>query len=184
MRATSGRLTADDLFRLPDDGYRYELVNGELRQMTPSGFEHGAVVASLTAPLALHVKARRLGVVCGAETGFLISRDPDTVLAPDVAFVRRERIPTSGRPATFWAGPPDLAVEVLSPGDTVFAVEEKVAAWLRAGTLVVWVVNPKSRTVTIHRADSPARTLREDDTLEDEDLVAGLRLPIADIFAP
>ncbi len=108
------RMTADELFLLPDDGYRYALVGGELQRMSPAGFDHGAVIMNMAAPLTRHVKAERLGVVCGAETGFVLARRPDTVLAPDVAFVRRERIPSAGRPRTFWEGPPDLAVEVRS----------------------------------------------------------------------
>ena len=94
-------VTADELFRMPDDGYRYALVSGELQRITSAGFDHGAVTMNLAAPLARHVKTGRLGVVCGAETGFVLERRPDTVLAPDIAFVRRERIPASGRPRTF-----------------------------------------------------------------------------------
>ena len=127
-------VTADELFRMPEDGYRYALVRGGLLRMTPAGFDHGAVIMNLAVPLGQHVKTGRLGVVCGAETGFVLERRPDTVLAPDIAFVRRERIPAAGRPRTFWDGPPDLAVEVRSPGDTRKEVAEKVAAWLASGT--------------------------------------------------
>lgn len=180
----SGRaMTADELFRLPDDNCRYALVGGELKRMTPAGFNHGAVVANLTAPLAHHVKARRLGVVCGAETGFVLARNPDTVLAPDVAFVRRERIPTSGRPATFWDGAPDLAAEVLSPGDTRTEVDEKVTAWLSAGTRVVWVVDPEDRSVAIYEAGQEPRHLVESDTLDGGALMPDFQLPVSDVFA-
>jgi Uma2 family endonuclease len=151
--------------------------------MTPAGFDHGVVAMNLGAPLGQHVRAHRLGVVCGAETGFVLARDPDTVLAPDLAVVRQERLPQSGRPTTFWNGAPDLAVEVLSPSDTIFAVEEKVAAWLAAGTSLVWVVNPRSRAVTVHRPGRPPRTLLESETLDGEDVVPGFRLPVAEIFA-
>jgi Uma2 family endonuclease len=124
------RITADQLFGMKDDGFRYELVNGELRKMTPSGFNHGKVVARLTAPLTLHVEANRLWAVLGAETGFKLTSDPDTVRAPDIAFVKRERILASGETEKFWPGPPDLAVEVLSLSDTVYEVEDKVTSWL------------------------------------------------------
>lgn len=176
-------VTADELFRLPDDGYRYELVKGELRKMTPAGFDHGAIIMNLGAPLSAHVRSNNLGVVCGAETGFRLASDPDTVRAPDIAFVRRDRIPASGRPVGFWPGAPDVAVEVLSPGDTVFEVDQKVAAWLTAGATAVWVVNPQRRTVTVHRATGAPRTLSEQDTLDGEDIVPGFRLSVADVFA-
>ena len=159
MSLTGRAITADEVFHLPDDDYRYELVQGEVRKMSPAGFDHGVIVANLTGPLRQHVKSHGLGVVCGAETGFKLASDPDTVRAPDVAFVRRERIPASGLPTGFWPGAPDLAVEVLSPGDTLSEVDEKVAAWLSAGTAAVWVVNLSRRTVSIHRAGATARIL-------------------------
>lgn len=182
-RVTNRQVTAAELLRLPDDGFRHELVRGELRKMTPAGFAHGAIVANMTGPLMLHVKAHALGVVCGAETGSRIGSDPDTVLAPDVAFVRRDRLPPSGLPAGYWPGAPDLAVEVLSPSDTVFEVDEKVAAWLEAGTVAVWVANPQRRVVTIHRSAAAPRILSEADTLTGDDVVAGFQMLVADIFA-
>src|SRR5438093_9181379 len=100
---------------MPDDGYRYELVKGELKKMTPAGSKHGVVIVNLTLPLAEHVRANQLGIVLGVETGFKIASEPDTVRASDLAFIRRDCIPPTGIPKTFWPGPPDLAVEVLSP---------------------------------------------------------------------
>ena len=182
-RLTDRLVTAEELFRLPNDGLRYELVNGELREMTPTGFGHGVIVVNVTLPLAQHVKTRGLGVVCGAETGFRIGSNPDTVRAPDVAFVGRDRLPPSGLPAGYWQGAPDLAVEVLSPSDTVFEVDAKVTAWLEAGTRAVWVVNPQRRVVTIHRAGEAPRTLSEGETLTGDDVVAGFQMPVAEIFA-
>ena len=176
-------VTADELLRMPDDGYRYALVGGELQRMTPAGFDHGAVIMNLAAPLARHVKDGRLGVVCGAETGFVLARQPDTVLAPDIAFVRRERIPAAGRPRTFWDGPPDLAVEVRSPGDSRREVAEKVAAWLTSGTLAVWAVDPSDASVTIHLPHRTPRRLAEPDTLDGAPLLPGFRLPVREIFA-
>ena len=178
----SKAMTADELFRLPHDNCRYALVAGELRRMSPAGFRHGAVVVNVTVPLARHVKTHDMGVVCGAETGFVLARNPDTVLAPDVAFVRRERIPASGGPATFWEGAPDLAVEVVSPGDTRREVVEKVTAWLAAGARV-WVVDPKDRSVRIHEPGRAPRRLGMSDTLDGAPLLPDLRIPVADIFA-
>ncbi len=176
------RMTADELFLLPDDGYRYALVGGELQRMSPAGFDHGAVIMNMAAPLTRHVKAERLGVVCGAETGFVLARRPDTVLAPDVAFVRRERIPSAGRPRTFWEGPPDLAVEVRSPGDTRREVADKTAAWLASGTLAVWVVDPSDASVTIHLPRQDPRRLEETDILDGAPLLPGFRLPVVEVF--
>ncbi len=175
-------VTADELFRLTGDHRRYALVRGELLRMTPAGFAHGAVVANLTAPLAQHVKAHRRGIVCGAETGFVLARDPDTVLAPDAAFVRRERIPAAGAPATFWNGAPDLAVEVVSPGDTRPQVASKVDAWLAAGARVVWVADPRDESVTVHQGDRAPQRLTAADTLNGAPLLPGFRLRVADVF--
>ena len=180
----SGRvMTAEELFRLPDDNCRYALVGGELQRMTPAGFDHGAVIVNLTTPLAQHVKARRLGVVCGAETGFVLARNPDTVLAPDIAFVRRQRIPPAGRTTFFWDGAPDLAVEVTSPGDTRPEVAGKVTAWLAAGTRVVWVVDTKDASVTIHERGRAARRLADSDMLDGGPLLPEFSLPVREIFA-
>ena len=176
-------VTADALFRLTGDHRRYALVRGELLRMTPAGFAHGAVVVNLTAPLAQHVRDHRRGLVCGAETGFVLATDPDTVLAPDIGFVRRERIPASGPPATFWAGAPDLAVEVVSPGDTRPQVASKVDAWLAAGARVVWVADPRDSSVTIHERDHAPQHLTAADILNGAPLLPDFRLPVADVFA-
>ena len=150
--------------------------------MAAAGFRHGAVIMNVAVPLGHHVKAHGLGVVCGAETGFVLARDPDTVLDPDVAFVRRERIPASGLPATFWEGAPDLAVEVTSPGDTRREVADKVASWLAAGTRLVWVVDSKRASVTIHEPALTPRRLAGADVLDGAPLFFGFRRPVADIF--
>ena len=182
MSTTVQLVTADELFLMPRDGFRYELVKGELRKMSPSGSEHGAIVVNITLPLAQHVKANNLGVCFGAETGFKIASAPDTVRAPDLAFVSRERIPESGITKKFWQGAPDLAVEVLSPGDTVYELEEKVQQWLAAGTKAVWVLNPKRRGVSVYRSMSDVTLLAESDELDGGDVVPGFRCKVADFF--
>lgn len=183
MSTTIQPTTAEELLRMPKDGFRYELVKGELKKMSPAGIEHGAVAVNLTIILGQHVKANQLGIVCAAETGFKIATDPDTVLAPDISFVRRERIPESGLPKAFWPGAPDLAVEVVSPGDARKEVAKKAEDWLEAGASAVWVVNPKQRTVTVHRPQAEANTLGEDDELDGQDVVPGFRCRVAEIFA-
>ena len=179
---TLQRSTASELFEMPDDGFRYELVRGELRRMSPSGSEHGAIVVNITGLLWQHVKSKRLGVCFGAETGFKIESDPDTVRAPDVAFIRRERIPEGGITKKFWPGAPDLAVEVLSPGDTRAEVEEKVEDWLQAGALAVWVINPKRRSVSVYRPANEVTHLSEADELDGGGVVHGFRCKVSEIF--
>ncbi|HEX7998423.1 MAG TPA: Uma2 family endonuclease [Pyrinomonadaceae bacterium] len=183
MSTITQSVTAEELLKMPKDGFRYELVKGELKKMSPAGFEHGAVGMTLAMLLAQYVKANNLGVVCLAETGFKIASDPDTVLAPDAAFVRRERLPASGLPKAFWPGAPDLAVEVVSPGDTAKEVAGKVEQWLAAGASAVWVVNPKRLTVTIHRPQIEALTLSEADELDGQDVAPGFRCRVSEIFA-
>ncbi len=176
-------MTAEELLRLPNEPVRHELIRGELITMTPAGFGHGALVLRIAGPLWQHVESNRLGLVLAAETGFRLESQPDTVRAPDVSFVRRERVPEGSLPTTFFAGAPDLAVEVLSPDDRVFEVEQKIADWLAAGAAAVWVVNPKTRTVTVHRPGAAIETLSVHDTLGGADVVPGFRLPVADVFA-
>ena len=184
MSATLTRpVTADELLAMPDDGNRYELVKGELIKMAPTGDEHGQVTVELTTPLHLHIKKHNLGRVYAAETGFKIKSDPDTVRAPDIAFVRRERVEASGMLQGFRAGAPDLAVEVTSPGDTFSEVEGKVSEWLQAGARMVWVVSPKLHTVTVYRSLTDIVTLTEKDTLDGGDVIPGFAMKIADIFA-
>jgi len=182
--ATTGRrlLSADDLLRLPDDGLRHELVRGELRTMSPGSRPHGRIAMKLGWPLAQYVEAHALGEVYAAETGFKLAEDPDTVRAPDVSFVRRERLAGMADEG-FLAGAPDLAVEVLSPGDRPAEVAKKVADWLTYGAALVWVVNPRRRNVTEHRPGQPARVLDENDVLDGADVVPGWRLSVRALFA-
>jgi Uma2 family endonuclease len=161
---------------------RCELVRGELVMMTPAGFEHGRIVISLSTPLASFVKGQSLGVVTGAETGFQIARDPDTVRAPDVAFIRAERVPPSPLMG-FFPGAPDLAVEVVSPSDRATELLSKVQNWLEAGCRAVWVIDPLQRTVSIYRTDKPMAILHASDVLSGDDVVPGFSVPVAEIFA-
>ena len=150
--------------------------------MSPGSFRHGAVIANISGPLIQFVKAHRLGVVVGAETGFKLASDPDTVLGPDVAFVLKKRIPAKGIEKGFFPGPPDLAVEVMSPSDTAEEVEEKVRIYLDAGPRMVLVANPKLRTLTVYRSLKKIRILTSADTFDGDDLIPGFRIPVAEIF--
>jgi Uma2 family endonuclease len=180
MTTTLQRSTASELFEMPDDGFRYELVKGELRKMSPAGGEHGAVVWNLSLLLGPHIKV--IGQGFGAETGFKIASNPDTVRAADIAFVRRARIPEGGIPKNFWELAPDLVVEVLSPGDTYSEVQEKVEDWLKAGVRAVWVVDSKRRCVTVYRSMTDVTRLSEGDELDGGDVVPGFRCKVSEIF--
>jgi Uma2 family endonuclease len=169
-------MTADELLQLPDDGLRHELVRGELRTMSPSGAEHGSVAAEIIASLAAHVKAHKLGKVYASECGFRIERNPDTVRAPDAAFVRQERVVRTPR---FFDGPPDVAFEVISPNDGYSEIEEKTLDWLRSGVKVVVIVDPRTRSARVHR---PRGTESVSEVIEIDDVIPGWRLPLRDIF--
>ena len=175
-------MTADELLRLPGDGRRHELVRGELRTMPPAGFEHGDLSTEFGAPLRDHVMNHDLGRVVIGDVGFRLAADPDTVRAPDVAFVRRERLLEAGRVPGYWPGAPDLVVEVVSPNDLYTEVDEKVAEWLEHGTRLVFVVNPRRRAVAVHRPRQPVRILTVDDTLDGEDVAPGWTLPVRELF--
>jgi len=182
FRLNSEPMTAEELLSLPNDGYRYELVKGELRKTPPADFEHGVRGIELTWRLAQYVRINELGRVTAAETGFKIAIDPDTVRAPDIGFVRADRITEKELPKGYFPGPPDLAVEVVSPNDTFPEVEDKVMEWLMAGCAMVWVVNPGRRTVTIYRSFTDIRILTEDDVLDGAEVIPGFQCIIADLF--
>ena len=181
MTTTTNPTTAEELLAMPDDGFRYELVRGELRKMAPTGQTHGEYALSIGASLRAHVKSNKLGKAYGGETGFKLETGPDHVRAPDAAFVSNERLSEIGESDGFAEGPPSLAVEVVSPGDRYTYVEDKVADWLDHGTLAVVVVNPRRRTVNVYRSGSQV-ALGEADVLAVEDVVPGWRLPVGEIF--
>jgi Uma2 family endonuclease len=175
-------ITAEELLRLPRGTWRYELVSGELRRMAPSGFAHGTVAAEIGARLTTFVREHGLGRGCAAETGFVLRRDPDTVRAPDAAFISTATLERASLPGGFFPGAPDLAVEVISPSDTYTNVEEKVAEWLAAGTKAVIVLDPRRKAARICRPGGEILMLGPADTLSVTDLLPGLLVPLGDIF--
>ena len=183
MTTTTQAMTADDLLHMQGTGVRCELIKGELVEMAPAGSEHGSVAMRLGWRLAQHVETHGLGEAYAAETGFRLASNPDTVRAPDAAFVRSERLKEVGSVQGYWPGAPDLAIEVVSPADSYGQVEAKVVDWLRAGTRMVLIVNPREQTVTVHRSFSDIAILTEGDVLEGGDVVPGWACPVADIFA-
>lgn len=182
MSTTTKPMTAGELLLLPRGRFRYELVKGELKIISPCGSEHRAVIVNLTVLPGQHIKARKLGVAFGAETGFKLASNPDTVRAPAISFVTHARIPATGIPKTYWSGAPDLAVEVLSPSDRDIEVKEKTAEWLANGARAVWLGDPKRRSVTVYRSANDVTTLTETDELDGQDVVPGFRCRVAEIF--
>jgi len=181
--ATTTLMTAEQLVLLnPQE--RCELVAGELRMMSPSGWRHAEVISILDFLLTQHVRQHRLGKTFGAEGGFLLSRNPDTVRGADWAFVARENLPGQKPMQAFWPGPPDMAVEVLSPSDRAGAVREKNEAWLAAGVKLLWVVDPEHETVTIYRSPADVIVKTGEDTLDGGDILPGFRCRVAEIFTP
>lgn len=181
MPSATKLLTWEEFSRMPDDGYRYELVRGELRRMSRPGRKHGLVEARVTAKLLLYADQYELGEVLAGDSGFVVAEDPDTVRGPDVAFVRKERLGT-GIPAVYWRGAPDLAVEVRSPDDRAGEIAEKIREYLTSGARLVWLLDPRSRTLTVHRPGEKPRTLRADETIDGEDVLPGFSCPIAWFF--
>lgn len=180
--ATTRLITADDLWRMPDDGYRYDLVQGELIRMAPAGGEHGEIANEVGRRIGNYVREHGLGRVFGAETGFLLARDPDVILGPDAAFVRTDRLPPPDQRRGFVPVAPDLAVEIVSPGDRRGEIQRKVNAYLAAGVPQVWTIYPRRRTVHVHGSGQPVRVLSAHDTLDGEEILPGFQLPVAALF--
>lgn len=183
MTVHTGPVTAEQLWRMPDDGTRRELVRGEMRVMTPAGAEHGRVAMTVGTLLSRHVRESDLGVAFAAETGFVLAHDPDTVRAPDAAFVSTERAEEIGRTVRFWPGAPDFAAEVVSPEDSFREVEEKALAWLEGGTKAVLVLDPARKTATVYRGRCEARVHGGEETLDLSDAVPGWRVRVSELFA-
>jgi len=181
MSESTHLVTAEELARLPDDGCRYELVEGRLVRMSPVNFDHGRIVMRIGFLLSLHLEEHPVGVI-GAEIGFTLATNPDTVRGPDVAFVRSARVPSTGGRG-FFKGPPDLAIEVLSPDDRTGEVRAKTEEYLAKGVLLVVVVDPDDKTVEVFRAGAAKTTLEsESDVLDLGDVIPGFRCQLREIF--
>lgn len=174
-------VTAEELGRIPDDRHRRELVGGRVVEMSPPGFRHGAIAVSVASLLASHVKSSELGRVV-VEAGFKLASDPDTVRGPDVAFVRRERLASSLGPEGFFHGAPDLAIEIESPEETASELRQKIREYLLAGTRLVWVLQPDTRSAIVHRPGASPQTVGPDDVLDGGDVVSGFRCRVGDLF--
>jgi Uma2 family endonuclease len=178
MAGLTPLVTAEELERSPDRWF--ELVEGRLVRVSPVGFRHGKVVMNLGFLLMQHPDARRLGYVV-TEVGFKLASNPDTVRAPDLAFVRHERVPVPN-PKGFVDGPPDFAVEALSPGDKPAALRTKVREYLASGVPAVLTLESDEDVVTVYRPGRAPITLGADDTLDLDDVIAGFRCRVGDLF--
>lgn len=179
---TTRPVTADELLEMPRGRVRRELIRGEVVEMTPAGAEHGKIALRIGARLLAYVDEHELGSAYAAETGFRIESDPDTVRAPDAAFVSHERLASAPGTRGYWPGAPDLAIEVISPSDRFTAVEAKVFDWLDAGCRMVVVLDPGNRSATVYRSRDRITSLTDADTLDGDDVVPGWHVPLREIF--
>jgi Uma2 family endonuclease len=161
-------------------GKPYELVRGEIVEVTPAGISHGAVTRRIGTLLGEFVDARGLGEVVGAETGFWLA--PDTLRAPDCAYISREKVQSITEPEKYVPFAPDLAVEVVSPGDTASDIRDKVDLYRAAGTRLVWVIYPALRKVDVYLPDGTAREVGAEGTLDGGDVLPGLQIAAKDMF--
>lgn len=174
-----------ELSHLPENrDKRLQLIEGELYEMLPAGGEHGGITLDLGSLIRSHVKANGLGYTTAAETGYILFRNPNgkhTVVAPDVGFISKERLP-QGLPKSYIPLAPDLAVEVVSPGDTADEIDQKVVLYLRYGSRLVWVWHPKTKTVIAHTPTNMQR-LDINDVLDGSDVLPGFKLAVREIFS-
>ena len=182
MRVKKKLFTAEELFRLPTLEKRLELVDGELYEMPFEGAMHGLATSNIGFLIALHVKNGDLGHVFAPGTGFILGRNPDTVLAPDVSFVSYNRLSQGNVPVGFLEMAPELAVEVKSPGDSDREVREKAEQWLASGTAAVWVLDPDDRTATVYAPDQAPQVLTESESLRGGALVPGFQVSVGELF--
>jgi Uma2 family endonuclease len=177
-------MTAEELLHYSHEPFRTELIRGRLVEMEPAGALHGAAAARICRLLANHVMTRGLGEVFGAETGYVLEKDPDTVRAPDASFVTQERIDAiGGIPSEFFPGPPDLAFEVTSPRDRRGEVESKTRSWLEAGTCAVVVIDPRHRVATIHRSHGTPQSYSGEEGLDFDDILPGFAPTVDELLA-
>ena len=179
--STRTLVTAEELGRMDPD-ILCELMEGEIIYLSPSKGRHGLVSGNFHRRIGNFADERRLGVTNIGELGYLLGRDPDTVVAPDVSFVSRERIAETGIPEDYWPFAPDLDVEVVFLSNIRREIARKVAAYLAAGSKMVWVAHSKARTVTVHLPGAEPRVLHEDDTLDGGEALPGFAVRVRDFF--
>jgi Uma2 family endonuclease len=182
MASMEKSVTADEFFEFAR-GRRAELIRGEVIPLPFLGAEHGYYAAEIGSAIANFVRQKKRGIVCTA-TGFCIESDPDSVRAADIAYISNEKLQSigGGMPQKFSPGAPDLAVEVVSPGDTAEEIESKVGDWFDGGTGQVWVVYPRTKTIHVHRTASEVIVLHRTDILTGGEILPGFEYPLCEIF--
>lgn len=177
-----GLMTADELLMMPDSRWGYELVRGKLKKYMPAGNLHGIIASKIGRIIGNFVEENDLGVVVAAETGFKIFQNPDTVRAPDSAFIGKEKLAKHGITQKFFPDAPDLAVEVVSPSDKKKEIEEKIQDYLKAGVGLIWIIYPRKQLIAVYRQSKIVSILFETDELEGEDVLPNFRFPVGKIF--
>jgi Uma2 family endonuclease len=177
-------MTADELLRYDAGGHRSELIRGQLVVREPTGGTHAGVLTELVLAVGAHVRSLPLspGRVLAGDPGFWLARDPDTVRAPDLAFVSHEQLAGGAVPDGFLQGVPDLAVEIRSPSDRRGTLLQKVGQWLEAGTSLVWVIDPATRSAQVYHADGSVVLIGPDDALDGAPVLRGLRVPLVALW--
>ena len=181
MAGTKTPITAEQFSQMSFPDARTELVDGEVIRVVPPGFDHADISASLIYELRHFVKEHGLGSVV-SKLGFILKRNPDLVRAPDVAFIGNEGLKAHGRTRKFWPGPPDLAVEVLSPEDRASEVLRKVGDYLEAGARLVWVVDPENQRLSTYRSLHEVRSYGISEEISGQDVLPGFSLKVSEIF--
>ncbi len=174
--------TDEEFMALPKDGHRYEIVNGELVDMGSSGALHGYVCSTIVILLGAYIRTHKLGAIFDSSTAFKLKNGNRR--SPDISFFAKERLQgMTELPTGFLGGAPDLAVEVLSPGNTVEEIHDKLVEYFENGTRLAWIIHPSEHYVLVYcSAQEPDRLLKSIDSLDGEDVVPGFTLPVAELF--
>jgi Uma2 family endonuclease len=180
MSVISKTVTAEELLAMSEHKW-LELYEGELKNVSPANARHGDIASQIGMILRQFVTPKRLGRVI-IEGGYILARNPDTVLGPDVSFVRQSRIPAEGLPEKFFDGPPDLAIEIVSPTNPRKELLRKLQYYLDAGTLLAWLVDPNAQTVDVFRPQQSVRRLARTDVITCEEVIPAFSVVVSEFF--
>jgi Uma2 family endonuclease len=179
--ATTRLFTVEELEHSPPEG-EWELIDGELVPVTPAGFESSSLGHRIGRIVGNYVDAHGLGAMTGADGGYVLFPDRATIRVPDVAFIREDRLPPESERSRFPRLAPDLAIEVLSPSDSTSEVVAKVEMYQEAGIPLIWLVDPKKRTITVIASGVPTVTLKQEDTITGGDVLPGFSIRVAELL--
>jgi len=180
-RINSKVLTDEEFMALPDDGDRYEVIDGELVNVGNSGMEHGNIGIFLGGLIEIFVRQHKLGVACDSSTAFKMKGGNKR--SPDISFVSKERLVGLKRlPKGFFDGAPDLVVEIISPGNTFEEIHNKIEEYFESGTRLLWVIHPDERYVLVYHSPQPDRLLRGNDVLDGEDVILNFQVAVSELF--